>query len=263
VSSHSSTRLFLALCLLVPTAAFPQGQPASDPQALAYAGQSIAALNGGSTISDVTLTGSGTWYGGSTDPGTATLRALGTGESRMDLALTSGPRTEIRDAQTGVPLGQWMAPNNASGNFAFQNCLTDPVWFFPALGSLLAGPGVVLSYIGQESRNGASVQHIQSYVYQANQSPGAGPSSQQLSTMDFYLDAGTFLPVSIVYNAHPDNDASTNLSTEVDFSNYQKVNGVTVPMHIQRYLQGNLLVDVAISSASFNTGLSLSDFAVN
>jgi len=153
--SRLSTRLFLAIFLLVPCAAFTQGQPASDPQALAYAAQSIAAMSGSTAISDVTLTGTVTWNGGSTDTGTATLRALGTGESRMDLALTSGVRTEIRDARTGVQLGQWLAPNNTSGYFASQNCWTDAVWFFPALGSLAAGPNVVLSYIGQETRNGA------------------------------------------------------------------------------------------------------------
>src|ERR1700674_5064057 len=120
-----------------------QNQPVSDPQALAYAAQSIAAITGGNTISDVTLTGTVTWIGGGTDTGTATLRALGSGESRMDLALTGGTWTEIRDAQTGPALGQWIAPNNASGNFAAQNCWTDAVWFFPALGSLASGPNVV------------------------------------------------------------------------------------------------------------------------
>jgi hypothetical protein len=219
-------------------------------------------MTGSTTMSDLTLTGTVTWYGGGTDTGTATLRALGTGESRMDLALTSGTRTEIRDAQTGAQLGQWFAPNNTSGDFASQNCWTDAVWFFPVLGSLAAGPNVVLSYIGLETRNGESVQHIQSYMYQPNQS-ALTPTPQQLSTMDFYLDATTFLPSAVTFNAHPDNNAAANLLLEVDFSNYQAVNGVVVPMHIQRYQQGNLMVDAVVTGVSFNTGLSLSIFAVN
>jgi hypothetical protein len=245
---------------LLCTAAHAQNPPASDPQALSYAAQSIAATVGSINISDVTLTGSVTWNG--SDTGTATLRALGTGESRMDLALTSGSRTEVRDAQTGAQLGQWFAPNNASGNYASQNCWTDAVWFFPVLGSLAAGPNIVLSYIGPETRNGENVQHIQSYVYQPNLS-GLTPSPQQLSTMDFYLDATTLLPAAVTFNAHPDNDATTNLLVEVDFSNYQAIGGVVVPMRIQRYQQGNLMVDVVVTGASFNTGLSLLIFAVN
>jgi len=240
---------------------FAQNPPASDPQAVSYANQSIAALTGGTAISDVTLTGTVTWNGANPDTGTATLRALGTGESRMDLALTAGPRTEIRDAQSGPSLGQWTDPTNATGSFASQNCATDAVWFFPALGSLAQGQNVVLSYIGLETHNGQSVQHLQSYVYQAVQLPG--PSQQLLSTMDFYLDATTFLPAAIAFNAHPDNSATTNLQVEIDFSNYQAISGVSVPMHIQRYQQGNLMADVVVSNAAFNTGLSLSLFSIN
>src|SRR5271157_1784791 len=153
--------LSLAVVLTTSTFSFSQGQPQSDPRAVSLATQSITALTAGNAISDVTLSGNVTWNG--SDTGTALLRALGTGESRMDLALTAGTRTEIRDAQTGAQLGQWFSPNNTSGNYAFQNCWTDAVWFFPVLGSLAAGPNVVLSYIGPTTWNGERVQHIQSY----------------------------------------------------------------------------------------------------
>ncbi len=255
--SFAITVVLIALACCV---ALAQNAPASNPQALSYASQSIAAMVGSVSVSDVTLTGTATWNGSQT--GTATLRALGTGESRIELALTAGTRTEIRDAQTGAQLGQWFSPNNTSGNYAFQNCWTDAVWFFPVLGSLAAGPNVVLSYIGPTTWNGESVQHIQSYVYQAN-SPGLTPSPQQLSTMDFYLDATTLLPAAVTFNAHPDNNANTSLLVEVDFSNYQAISGVVVPLHIQRYQQGNLMVDVVVTEASFNTGLPLSLFTVN
>lgn len=238
----------MPLILLLASIASAQNPPQSDPQAVSFASQSIAALTGGNAISDVTLTGSVTWSGGATpETGTATLLASGTGESRMNLVLPSGTRTEIRDASTGVAQGQWIAQSGASGLFAFQNCATDAVWFFPALGSLATGPNVVLTYVGQETRNGAAVQHIQSYVYQPNPS-GVSPSPQQLSTVDFYLDATTLLPVAVTFNAHPDNNAGTNLPVEVDFSNYQVLNGILVPTHIQRSLQRNVLVDITSSA---------------
>jgi hypothetical protein len=251
------------LILLLVSVAYAQNPPQSDPQAVSLASQSIAALTRGNAINDVTLTGSVSWSGGaSPQTGTATLLASGTGESRTSIVLPSGTRTEIRDGSTGVAEGQWISETGASGYFASQNCGTDAVWFFPALGSLAAGPSVVLTYIGQETRNGTAVQHIQSYIYQLNPG-GASPSLQQLSTTDFYLDATTLLPVAITFNAHPDNTAGTDLSVEVDFSSYQVLNGVMVPTHIQRSLQGNVLLDITISGASFNTGLPLSDFAIN
>ena len=171
--------------------------------------------------------------------------------------------TEIRDAQTGTQLGEWISPSSTSGMFPFHNCQTDAVWFFPALSSLVAGPNIVFSYVALETRSNQAVQHIRSYVYQPSDNIApTGLSFQQLSTLDFYLDATTFLPASITFNTHPDNNAALNLPVEIDFSNYQTVNGITVPMHVQKYLQGMLLLDMTLSSATFNTGLSLSTFAI-
>jgi hypothetical protein len=245
--------------------AWAQIPPASSPQALSIAAQSIAAQTSGNAISDVTLTGSATWTSGSdTETGNATLLASGTNEGRIDLALSSGTRTEVRDAQTGTKLGEWNVQNASSGKFAFHNCLTDAVWFFPVLGSLAGGSNVVFSYIGQETRNGAAVQHLRTYASQPSKSAVSATNLlQQLSTMDYYLDATTLLPSAITFNVHPDNDAGANIPVEIDFSNYQAFSGVQVPTHIQKYLQGTLLIDLTISGATFNTGIPLSDFAIN
>jgi len=204
----------------------------------------MAALTGGTTITDVSLTGSVIWTAGSdNETGAATLLASGTGESRIDLVLGSGTRTEIRDAQTGTALGKWIAPTGSSGQFVSHNCQTDAVWFFPELGSLAAGPNVVLSYVGQETRNGATVQHIRSYV---NQSLLVASTQQPLGTMDFYLDATTLLPSAVTFNAHADNNVLSNIPVEIDFSAYQIVGGVNVPMHIQKYTQGTLTIDLTL-----------------
>ena len=81
--------------------------------------------------------------------------------------------------------------------------------------------------------------------------------------MDFYLDGVTLLPSAVTFNAHPDNNSMTNLLIEIDFSNYQTLNGIVVPAHIQRYQQGSLMLDMSVTGAVFNAGLSLSIFATN
>jgi hypothetical protein len=254
--------LLASLLFLISTPGFSQ-QPKSDPQAVSFASQSMSALTNGVAISDVTLTGTVTWTVGSdSEAGTATLLALGTGESRMNLSLQSGTRSEIRDASTGIALGQWINQSGASGLFASQNCWTDAVWFFPALGSLAMGPNVVLSYIGADSWYGHNAQHIESYIYLVGQSLTT-PTPQQLSTMDFYLDATTLLPLGIMFNGHPDNNAGANTQYEIDFLSYQAIGGVNVPTHVQKYIQGSLVLDLSITAASFNTGVPLSDFAIN
>jgi hypothetical protein len=236
--------------------------PPSDPQAVALASRSIFVLTERNVISDVTLTGTATWTAGSdTETGTATLLALGTGESRMGFASAGGTRTEIRDSSTGTPRGRWIAGNGSAGPFMPHNCWTDAVWFFPPLGSLAGGPNTLLSYVGAETRNGQAVQHIQSHVYR---SPDySRPSIRELSTMNFYLDASTSVPIAITYDVHPDNDAGSNLPVEVEFSDYQRVSGVLTPMHIQVHVQGTLLLDVSVSSALFNSGLQLSEFSIH
>ena len=236
--------------------------PVSDARAVALAAQTVTALTNGISVNDVTLTGTATWtLGSDSESGAVIFLASGTGESRMDLMLSGGSRTEIRDASTGTRLGKWIAQSGASGRFAFHNCQTDAVWFFPVLGSLATGPNVVLLYVGQESRRGRSVQHIQSYVYSSAQ-PG-GAALQRLSAMDFYLDATTSLPMAVTFNRHPDDDAGSNIPVEVAFSNYETVSGVTVPMRVQEYVQGTAVLDVTIASAAFNTGISVSNFTVN
>ncbi len=238
--------------------AHAQIRPVSDPKAVSLAAQSIAAISGSSVFTDVTLRGTATWDG--RDSGTFQLMAIGNNESRLDLSLSSGARTEIRDAQTGAHRGQWAAPNNKSGKSATHNCWADAAWFFPALGSL-ARPDVVLTYVGQEARKGTTVHHLHSYIYRADDSEKLG--AKQFSAMDFYLNASTLLPIATTFNTHPDKDATTNLLVEVEFSDYQSVNGVMVPNHIQRYQQGHRMLDLTITGATFNSGITLSQFSVN
>jgi hypothetical protein len=81
--------------------------------------------------------------------------------------------------------------------------------------------------------------------------------------VDFYLDAGSSLPVAIVFNQHPDNNARVNIPVEIDFSSYQTISGVLVPMHIQRISNGTTILDITLTAAVLNSGLTTSEFSVN
>lgn len=254
----------LLFILSIPVLALGQNTPArvNDPQALSYAALSINALTGGTAITDATLTGTVTWIAGSDkETGTATLWASGQRESRVEFALSGGSRIEIRDAQTGVTKGKWIAPNDKAGKFSFHNCQTDAVWFFPPLSSLAPSPTLALSYAGQETYKGKSAYHLHSYVRQSTQHLTRWV--KELSAMDFYLDATTMRPLAVMFNIHPDNNARSNVPVEVDYSDYRSISGVLVPTHIKKYVQGTLLIDLSISAAEFNTGIALSTFSMN
>jgi hypothetical protein len=255
-------RLALAFCLvLIPFSVRSQQAVVQNSQAVAFATQALAALTGTTPVNDITLTGTATRTAGSdVETGSITLRALGNPDSRFDLVLTSGTSSEIRNNSTGVPQGAWITPDGVSHAMANHNTLTDAAWFVPQLTVLsqLSNPNLIVSYVGPETRAGAAVQHL----HFAIQSASVDPTGlwQGLSAEEVYLDASTYLPVAIAFNTHPDNDAGINIPVETDFSNYQQVNGVQIPFHIQKFLNYSLFLDVTIQSAVLNSGIPQSDF---
>lgn len=258
ISCLAFTFLFLAVPI-----AFPQSssQPVvSNPQAISLANQALAALVGATQASDVTLTGTATRTAGSDiETGNITLKALGYGYARLDMSSVSGTRSEVRNLSNG-PGGFWVGFDGTSHVLASHNCMTDAAWFFPGLSILsqLSNQDLVATYVGPETRAGTNVIHIQIAI----QAPGDTTGMpQRLSAEDLYLSALTFLPVAVVFNTHPDNDALTNILVEVDYSNYQSVNGVQIPFHVQKYLNGSLFLDTTIQSVTLNSGLTDSDFA--
>jgi hypothetical protein len=93
------------------------------------------------------------------------------------------------------------------------------------------------------------------------QPAGTADPLRTLSSIDIYLDATALLPVALAFSTHPDNNALTNVSVEVDFSNYETVNGAQVPFHIEKYMNGSLFLDVIIQHVNVNSGLTESVFA--
>jgi len=229
--------------------------------------QSLAALNGGQPITDVTLSGNARRIAGSDDEsGSATFKALAAGAARMDLSLSMGQRSEIVNLTGPTPAGSWSGPDGVSHGMAYHNLLIDPSWFFPAfpISRGLSSSGYTAAYVAQETRNGQSVQHVQVQVWQVStvQTPAGTPTMQHLSQMDFFLDATTLLPAAIAFNIHPDNNAGIDLPVEVQFSDYHAVSGAQVPFHIEKFLNNSLLLDLQFTSAQLNSGLSASLFNV-
>jgi hypothetical protein len=243
-----------------------QTQPPSDPQALTYAAQSVAAMSGGNTVTDVTLTGTAnTWMVGSTaDSGTITLKIGGYGESRIDMQLSSnGPWSLIRDSSTGVQQGEWLR-QGASGQYSLQNCVTDAAWFYPLFSAMAVAPngGIVLSYIGLETLGASQVQHLRSYYFEQGLDSGSQAQLQQTSTIDYYLDATTFLPIQELFSAFDDSGFGGAIPVQVLFLNYQSLGGVATPQEIQEYIGGTLQLDVSVTSVAVNTGIPISSFTI-
>lgn len=234
----------------------------SSTQATTLLGQSLAALTGQAALTDVTLSGTARRIAGSDDDtGTAVFKALASGAARTEVSLSSGQRTEVSDLSTATAGGTWSGPDRISHPMAFHNLLSEPAWFFPAfaIARRLSVAGYVATYLGHETRNGQSVEHIS--VSQSlplpNPLPG-GISFEHLTQLDFFLDSTTLLPTAISFNIHPDNNALLDLPVEVQFSDYRAVNGAQVPFHVQKFLNNTLLLDFQVQTVTLNSGLTSS-----
>jgi len=240
------------------TLAAPQ-TVARDPQALSLIASSLKALTGTTSVTDVTLQATASYVAGSDEEtGTATLTARGNQESLVQLNLSGGTRQEIRNG----PAGAWSGPDGTVHSMATHNCWTDASWFFPALTleAISTNPQVSVAYLGPDTSKGATLLHVQAALLLPGQSAGATALIQSLSTMDIYFDPQSFLPLVLDFNTHSDTDANQNLPVEIQFGNYQSLNGAMVPFHIQKFLQRTLLLDLTMSSVLVNSGVPASTF---
>lgn len=240
----------------------PSQAAASDPQAVALANQAVLALTRGVPITDAMLTGTAIRIVASDQQsGGVTLKVKGTGESRIDLAISS-KFCEVRNDAVGP--GFWYGKDQTWHPMALHNALTDAAWFFPALSSLsvVNNPNTTSTYIGLETREGIAVQHVRISRQVSNVAPRSAAFFSHLNTVDFYLDVRSLLPAFIAFAVHPDDDAGIDIPAEIRFADYRNVNGVQVPFRIQKLVQGSLLLDLAISQAAINTGIQDADFVV-
>jgi hypothetical protein len=257
---HRSVLLSLVLISVSPNPLKAQSSAVSDAQGLSLAARSIAALTGNAPVKDVAITGTATWFGeGHNETAAVTLSAKGTTESVIQIKLPGGTRTETRNNIGGLPQGKWLNSDGSTGLYAMHNCWTDAVWFFPALSSLanFASSAYVFSYLGSETWNGLNTLHLRVY-----QQSSTLKEISRLSAMDYYLDPQTLLPLGMVFNVHSDKDSNRNIPAEVLFADYQRVNGIYVPFQIQRLQSGAVFLDIKLTNATFNSGLSENIFSI-
>jgi hypothetical protein len=250
----------LALHFCLASAAVSQQNPSStstSTQALTALQGAYSVLVGKTVVVDVTLTGTVERIAGSDDEtGTATYKAIAS-SSRLDLSFSTGNRSEIRGSTASGPSGTWIGPDSESHPMANHNLLTDVGWFpVFTIQNLLSSSNVSLTYVGQETKDDLAVTHIRA-AQEFPSSPASMASVwQHLTQVDIYLDPSTLLPVSYVYNAHPDNNALLDIPTEIRFSTYQTVAGARIPLHMQQFVNNSLTLDLQFQNPSLNTGIT-------
>ncbi len=248
------------LALLLISASLPAQQsppPQRDPAAISLIQKSVAAM-ATNAPADSSATGTITIVeGSSTLTGTVQILTRGTGQTAETITLSDAQRAviysngdakEVNGTQSTIPPLELIVTDQS------------PDFPLPLLLSVLNNPDEAYKYIGQESLNGTSVQHIQVWNTFASI-----PRLQQLtpfSAKDIWLDATSALPLKIAYTRRAGSGAVPSFPVEVFLSNYSNVNGVLYPFQINKSYNGTPWQTITIQSVSLNTGLTDAQFQV-
>lgn len=226
--------------------------PTTAAAALSGAAQ---AFSRGTPVHSVTLTGTAEWTAGSDhENGNVSFVANADGSYQATLQLGQSSRTETQTAFSQGQQCTWAGSDGIVHQGPSQNCALSVAWFLPqvALFGNLQPQGVVSmlmrNSVGAQN-SGVDIRQQQS-IAPAYLSADMAVLYTHLTALDIYYDPATYLPLSLSYNVHPDADAATDIPVRVQFSNYQAVDGVTVPLLIQRYVNGVLALNITISAVT-------------
>jgi hypothetical protein len=245
----TNVRKVSALALCLASASWLLAQQTATPQsALASALAGLGAAN----IQGSSLSGNAELIAGTTDAtGSFTASCAVNGSSQLQLQLSSASSTETRQITGGVPTGNWVDSQSVKHSMAIHNLYTPESWFCPhiALSRLLQNSSLAIQFVGNESKNGASVAHY-SLAATAPDTAMLDVLQAHLTQTDIYLDPATLRPVALDFNIHPDNNALIDIPVEIRFSNYTNMNGVWIPSTVERYVNSTLTLTLQVASAT-------------
>ena len=251
----------------------------SDPQAVALLQKSLAAMTGGTAVTDVTLTGTVTVNQGTgTASGTISMVATSTGQSKITVSLPSGDWVTKADYSVDPRTSTTTGPAGVIHNAEPEELMgPSPTWFCPAIHITAASsPNYALAYRGDETSGGPTAHHIsiwpvsesnfETFSYLgAGQRVLTGPrrsSPERLGEEELYLDPSTGLPreLALPVRVYRAKDGTADLTQPifgreiVQYSAYQDVRGLQIPFEIVMSYGGILVMQIQISSVGVNTG---------
>ena len=228
-----------------------------DPRALALLQSSIRTM-GGTVPSDSVATGKVTIVAGSqTSTGTIRILTRGTNQTSEQILLPESSAT--------VTYSDGLATqtiNSTATSLPLERAATSQSVCFPLpfVTGAFANSDVSLEYVGVETLNQQSVQHIRLENSFASQ-----PNFQQLAefaVFDVWLDTSTALPLKISFVRWDGGEPAPRIPVDTYFTSYRTVSGIAYPWQINVSRNGTPWSTIAISNITFNTGLTDSSFSI-
>jgi len=234
-------------------------QVVRDPQGIAALTKALTVAGGStllSAITDVTMQGKATYYSAEPLEGVVTVRGRGLHEFRLDASLPDGQHSWIVNA-TGS-----FAKNSDGTTLALpaENTAKIATVTFPWLTLLAAiqDTAISITNLGTVAHGGQQMQEILiQRIFPASQDPGGARSKVTLAHI--FIDPATMTVKAIVDTAYAIRGLG-EYPHEMQFSDYQPINGVLVPMSVMELIGGQKTTSLQLTQVSFNTGLTDADF---
>jgi hypothetical protein len=224
--------------------------------------QQVMAGSGAATnpIGAFTATGTITYYwAGQPVQGSATIRARGSGQFRLDASLPDGTRSYTASQQGGSRKSQ----DGKLSSIPAHNTLSTiiPTLPYPAIAAALSDPAFTITSLGLVNVGGTTAYQIRVTRTFAKQSDPDGTLSS-LSRVDYFIDPQTFLVLRTEDLTHPVQSLTESYSHSIEFASYTAMSGVAIPTVVREKVAGQTTWEFRLLSITLNPSLQDADFVL-
>jgi hypothetical protein len=231
--------------------------PQRDAQAITILQQAVASM-ANTAPADSSATGTVTVVEGSTtQTGSIQILTLGASQTAETITLPDGQRVVIYSNGTAKEVNGSQSISPPMELILTDQCADFPL---PLILSTLNNSDEAFQYVGAETIDGGTSQHVRLWNTFASRPGLQGLAT--FSTMDFWFDPASGLPLKIAYARRVGGGTIPAFPVEISFLNYTKVNGVLYPFQINKSFNGMPWETITIQNVTFNAGLTAAQFSV-
>lgn len=232
--------------------------PLRDPQALSVLANAVNAAGGLSgliAVTDYTASGHITMYWDQTLDGNVTVKGR-LFDLRIDASVPNGTLSWLLLNKQGQEINL----DGTTSPLLYQQTTSIDSFSLPwiQMAKALADATVNVSYLGSDVRAGRPVTGIR--IRTLGLPSSTTDVRTKLQDKDFFFDSSTFQVVTVEDYSFPSGRITNGVRRQVLFSNYQQVNGISVPFAIADSIGNQLFTVMTFNQVSFNAGYTDTDF---
>ena len=225
------------------------------PVACAQSASSTFLTSVATTVSklhqQIALNGSATLLSGpSPDSGSAVLTGRADGSFDLNLTFSKGKRQEVYGPYSSRACKS-IDSNGSSHPIGTLDCFAPIPWFAPALLLPASSTSAVeIDDLGESLDQDSVNRHV--ILVRPFGKAFSEREQKVLDTMGVrvFYDKETFLPQSLEYSLHADENSTVLIPIRVVFSDYRLTSGLELPFRIDRYRNRSLELSITLESVS-------------